>query len=123
MEKSMNKYLIAATSILMLNSGCAKFNAQREAAGGGFLGTYNGDYIVRNDSGGVIMDVWVLSNTIVSSETNSDGWFFLDNSGNVIHLGGDCKVIRVKDKSILGKYHEYHREFEKIPYETLYPKN
>jgi hypothetical protein len=119
----MKSYLIAVTSILMLNSGCAKFNAQREAAGGGLIGSYNGDYIVRNDSGGVIMDVWVLSNTIVSSETNSDGWFFVDSNGNVVHLGGDCKVIRVKDKSLLSKYHEYHREFETVPYEKLYAKN
>lgn len=111
----MRKYLLIAC-LLLMNTGCAKWQAQR-AAEGGFLGSYNGDYIVRNDSGGVIMDVWVLENTIVQSEPHSDGWFFVDNSGNVVHLGGDAKVIRVKDKSLLKKYREYHRELDKVPYE------
>lgn len=111
----MRKFALIAALFLTL-PGCAKWEAQR-AADGGFLGSYKGDYIVRNDSGGVIMDIWVLENTIVQSETDSDGWFFVDNSGNVIHLGGDAKVIRVKDKSLLSKYREYHRELDKVPYE------
>lgn len=107
----MRKYALVAALFLAF-SGCAKQQA-RNAAKGGFWGSYNGDYIVRNDSGGVIMDIWVLENTIVQSETDSDGWFFVDKSGNVVHLGGDVKVIRVKDKSLLSKYREYHREFDK----------
>ena len=113
----MRKYLLAAC-LLLMNTGFAKMEADR-AARGGLLGHYNGDYIVRNDSGGVIMDVWVLEDRLVQNEDKSDGWYFVDNDGNVIHLGGDVKVIRVKDKSLLKKYREYHRELDKVPYEQV----
>jgi hypothetical protein len=63
------------------------------------------------------MDVWVLKNVIINNEEHSDGWFFLDNNGNVVHLGGDVKIIRVNDKSLLQKYHEYHREIDGGTYE------
>lgn len=46
--------------------GCAKMQNQI-AANGGFWGSYAGDYIVRNDSGGRIMDMWILKNVIVQS--------------------------------------------------------
>lgn len=100
-------------------TGCAKLE-NRIDADGGFFGSYPGNYIVRNDSGGKIMDVWILKNVIVQSEAQSDGWLFKDGAGNMINLGGDVKVIRVKDSNEMEKYHEYHAEFEKLSYQELH---
>lgn len=107
--------------VLFMFVGCAKLENQI-AAQGGFFGSYPADYIVRNDSGGKIMDVWVLKNVIVQSEEHSDGWLFRDNEGRPIHLGGDVKVIRCSNSSDLEKYHEYHCEFESKSYQELYGK-
>jgi len=80
-----------------------------------------GDYIVRNDSGGKIMDVWVLHDVIVQSEFNGAGWLFKDQTGNVVHLGGDVKVIRL-NRGNMADWHEYHAEFETHTYQELYVK-
>ena len=107
--------------IIVLLCGCAKWSNEI-AANGGLIGSYNGNYIVRNDSGGRIMDVWVLSDCMVQSDAHGAGWMFRDKSGNVIHLGGDVKVMRLKDLSAVSEYHEYHAEFEKKTYQELYPQ-
>lgn len=101
------KKIMTLVLLIMLVTGCAKMKNEI-AAKGGFFGSYEGDYIIRNDSGGTIMDVWKLRNVIVQSESQSDGWLFRDGSGNVIHLGGDVKIIRVNDSIIWDKYHDYH---------------
>jgi hypothetical protein len=99
--------------------GCAKWQNQ-VAADGGIWGSYAGDYIVRNDSGGRIMDMWILKNVIVQSVESGSGWLFRDDDGNPIHLGGDVKVIRVIKGIDMSKYHEYHAEFETKTYQELY---
>lgn len=115
----MKKFLAILMCIGAL-SGCAKIDNEI-AANGGFWGSYKGDYIIRNDSGGKIMDVWKLKNVIVQSESNSDGWLFQDENGNAIFLGGDVKVIRVNKAVDWDKYQEYHAEFESKSYQELYP--
>jgi len=114
----MSKIFIMCIAIFML-SGCAKFSNEI-AANGGLIGSYNGTYVVRNDSGGHIMDMWVLSDVIVQAEKSGAGWMFRDKAGNVIHLGGDVKVMRLKDLSTISGYHEYHAEFETKSYQELY---
>lgn len=111
--------LIAFTVILACAvSSCAKFQNEI-AADGGLVGSYNGCYVVRNDSGGRIMDVWVLPDSIVQAEHSGSGWLFRDTHGDVIHLGGDVRVMRLHD-SDLSKWHEYHAEFETKTYQELY---
>jgi len=104
---------------IFIGTGCAKFRNEI-AADGGLIGSYTGDYVVRNDSGGKIMDVWVLHNVMVQSDNHGAGWLFRDQSGDVIHLGGDVKVIRLNTLDTAGKYHEYHAEFETHTYQELY---
>jgi hypothetical protein len=100
-------------------SGCAGCR-NTIAAKGGLIGSYEGNYVVINYTGGVIADVWVLRDVYVQSEENSDGWRFTDPDGNVIFLGGDIKVIRIKEADDLKKWHEYHMEFEdKIYQDTI----
>lgn len=96
-------------------AGCASWKNDI-AARGGLVGSHEGDYVVISQSGGDIMDCWVLEDVFVSSEENSDGWRFQDEDGNVIFIGGDTKVIRCKNKSELASYHEYHMEFESQTY-------
>lgn len=60
---------------LPLFAGCA--GCQNDiAARGGLLGEYKGPYVVISQSGGEIMDCWVLQNAYVQSESGSDGWRF-----------------------------------------------
>ncbi len=110
----MRSFLLAVF-LLCLCSGCASWGNDI-AADGGIFGTYKGDYVVISESGGEIMDVWVLEDVFCESESGSDGWRFKDGNDNITFIGGDVKVIRAKDKSILRGYREYHRELEKAPY-------
>lgn len=103
--------------VLML-TGCAK-TCNRQKANGGILGTYEGDWVVVTYSGNHITDVWKLENAMVQSEEGSDGWLFVDDSGNAVHVGGNTKSIRVSNKNSIGwdKYVEYHSEFTKQTYQ------
>lgn len=110
-------YVICFLAVLVVwaMSGCAKWQNDVSARGGLF-GSYEGDYVVINYSGGEIMDVWVLEDVYVNSEENSDGWRFSDEEGNVIFVAGDVKVIRADNREVLSKYHEYHMESETQSY-------
>lgn len=100
---------LVVVAILLVATGCAGFQNSLQEKGG--LVSTKGDYVVLNESGGKIMDVWVLRNVYVQSEDKSDGWNFIDSSGNAIMIGGDTKVIRANsDKSILNHYVDYHYE-------------
>lgn len=103
-------------------SGCASWE-NKVAADGGIFGTYKGDYVVVSQSGGMIADIWVLVDVFCESEDNSDGWRFIDDDGNVTFIGGDVKVLRVKNRSELSKYHEYHMEFELKTYQEKFNTN
>jgi uncharacterized protein YceK len=120
-----NRVIIIGLLSVLLLSGCARFR-NNVAANGGFFTSHNGEYIVRNDSGGKIMDVWILHDSMVQEVEGGAGWLFRDNKGNPIHLGGDVKVIRIvsdnEDNSVMTKYHEYHAEFESKTYQELYAK-
>ncbi len=93
------------------------------AARGGLFGSYEGNYVIVNYAGNTICDVWVLKNVYCESETNSDGWKFRDEDGNVVHLGGDVKVIRIMKESDLDKWKEYHAEFEGQTYQQKFCKD
>jgi hypothetical protein len=109
------KRIILALALFSL-VGCA--NLQNHIAhDGGFFGSYTGDYIVRNDSGGRIMDVWKLRGVFVDQHG-----LFQDEHGDAISIKGDFKMIRVKDHSTWDSYHEYHAEFENKTYQELYAK-
>jgi hypothetical protein len=116
-----NVYVVAILILAIIAPGCARWR-NNVASKGGIIGSYSGDYIVRNDSGGRIMDVWVLRDVMIQSEFEGTGWLFRDKDGNVINLGGDVKVIRVKNKDVLYRYKEYHAEFETNTYQELYGK-
>ena len=118
--------MLVFTAVLF--SGCAKTWNEADANGGLFFSSTS-DYIVRNDSGGKIMDVWVLHDVIVQADHGGAGYLFKDQEGNSIHLGGDCKVLRLNTPSAelrleaMQKYHEYHAEFQNKSYQELYGKN
>lgn len=115
------KYLIMIIVLSMF--GCAKFWDQADAKGGIFI-SKKAPYIIVNQSGGRIMDVYKLTDAIVQSPAGSDGWLFLDNNNNPVYLGGDVKTIRIKNTNDPNwqKYHEYHMEFNSKSYRELYTK-
>jgi len=108
------KLIILGISTLLLTlplTGCFEGFKNNIAKNGGITSSA-GDYIVINQSGGKIMDVYKLKDRFVQSETGSDGWNFKDDAGNVIMLGGDIKVIRVYDSRTWDDYKEFHTEFD-----------
>ena len=117
------KHLIIFLTILILCtfSGCAKF-WDGVASNGGIICSSKAPYIIINQSGGKIMDVYKLNDAIVQSPEGSDGWLFLDNTGNPIYLGGDVKTIRLisTKNDLWDLYHEYHMENEQLSYREKY---
>lgn len=114
----MNRLLLIVSLLIVslcLSTGCASWR-NKIAHQGGFFTEYRGNYVVISESGGIIMDVWVLRDAYVESEKNSDGWRFIDNLGQPTNVGGDSKVIRIKNEAELQNYHEYHIERSLVPY-------
>lgn len=70
-----------------------------------------GSWVVVKQSDGVVTDVWKLENNYVRRYT-SGGAYFDDNNGNEISVDGDIKVIKLKDKTELDKWHEFHMEID-----------
>jgi len=122
-KKEKRKQVIIALAITILLiavvfavTSCKK-TRDRWASQGGILTSHAADYIVISQSGGTIMDVWKLRKVFVQSPDGSDGWLFLDMTGNSIYIGGDIKTIRLnKDKTVWENYQEYHMEFENQTY-------
>jgi len=122
-KKEKRKQIIMALAITILLiaivfavTSCKK-TRDKWASQGGIITSHAADYVVISQSGGMIMDVWKLRNVFVQSPDGSDGWLFLDATGNAIYIGGDVKTIRLrKDKSVWERYHEYHMENEKQTY-------
>lgn len=113
--------VVALLGLMLASVGGCKGDRDKWAAKGGIFGSTAEDYIVVSQSGGVIMDVWKLRKAFVQSPENSDGWLFLDQTGNAIYVGGDVKTIRLRrDKSVWEDFHEYHMEHEQKTYRELY---
>lgn len=115
------KRLLLFLVCVCLFSGCASLRNDIAHKGGLFT-EYRGDYVVISESGGIIMDVWVLEDVYVESEKNSDGWRFIDSKGQPTNVGGDSKVIRIKDKAELQQYREYHIERSNLPYSAYFKR-
>lgn len=117
----MKKSFIILSLIIFVS--CAKWS-DRIASKGSLIGSVKAPYIIINQSGGKIMDVYKLPNTIVQSSEESDGWLFLDQFDHPVFLGGDVKTIRLKSTSdpLWSQYHEYHIENESISYREKYAK-
>ncbi len=115
----MKRLVIALSLLIALTffSGCAPWRNSAAHKGSIFTST-RGPYVVISYSGGRITDVWVLKNAYVESEKNSDGWLFIDGDRNPINVGGDAKVIRLKDKRDLENYREFRIEIDGGIYRT-----
>jgi hypothetical protein len=103
-------------------SGCFASCQNTAAMNGSVIGAYNADYIAINESGGTIMDCWILHNVYVESEEDSDGLRFIDSHGDGILVQGDAKIKRVNDPKTFDfdQYVEYHYETDLIPYPEFY---
>lgn len=108
--------LIASFSL----TGCGAGWQNTKATHGGYFTNNKGDYIVLNESGGQIMDCWILDDTYVKQNTDTDGFSLVDKNGNGILVQGDSKIIRINKKTDMSKYVEYHKEKDLISYEEFY---
>jgi hypothetical protein len=118
MKKSVGILILLISSVVILfSSGCAQ-TCQRIKANGSIVGTISGPWVVEKMSGGVITDVYILENALVKSEEGSDGWLFLDQNENPIHLGGDMKAIRCSNnkQAVFDQYVEYHMDLDLCTY-------
>lgn len=121
MNKSIRNAVLGGLAAIALSTGCAKY-WNKVDANGGMLGSYRAPYIVLNEVGGEIMDVYKLPNAILQPEESGAGWLFVDSSGRAIHLGAGVKSIRLKSQNdeLWNQYHEYHAEFEAQTYREKY---
>ena len=123
----MKKKIIILALMIVLGSvsltGCFAGWDTDKAVDGGVFSNSKGNYVVLNESGGQIMDCWVLRNTYIKSEDTSDGIRFMDEDGNGIIVQGDAKIVRTKDERELGKYIEYHIDKDFVPYLEFYKQN
>ena len=120
-KKAIKLLLIATLTLIPITfTGCfAGWDTDR-ATDGGVISNSKGDYVILNESGGSIMDCWILKNTYVKSEGQSDGVRFADTSGDGIIVQGDAKIIRINNTSDLNKYIEYHIDTDIVPYNEFY---
>lgn len=59
---------------------------------------YGSDWlVVHYAQDGKVINHWELEDKSIGNETQSDGIFFLDNSGNVVHLSGHYVYIEIKN--------------------------
>jgi len=120
----MKKKLIMVTLLVCISSlnltGCFAGMGNDKAVQGGYFSSDTGNYVVLNESGGQIMDCWVLRDSYVKSESQSDGLTLVDMNGNGVIIQGDVKIIRDNGKLDTSKYVEYHKELDLISYEEFY---
>ena len=66
---------------------------------------YGSDWlVVQYAQDGSVITQWELDDNSIGSETGSDGIFFYDNYGNVVHLSGHYIYVQVKDDEWRRKY-------------------
>ena len=108
---------------LFLNS-CADKTLEWEAQGG-ILATEGTYIVIQYTDTNDITDCYILKNSFIKPIYHI-GWLFEDNKGNHIMVSGTFKIIRVIEENeteMLQKYHNYHREFEKLSYQEKFEKN
>ncbi|HLO11328.1 MAG TPA: hypothetical protein VK190_03605 [Pseudoneobacillus sp.] len=119
-KKKFVALIVVLMMIPVLTTGCFASWGNSKALKGGYFTNNKGTYVVLNESGSKIMDCWILRDTFVESEANSDGLRFADEYGNGIVVQGDAKIIRINNPIDLNKYIEYHVETDLIPYDEFY---
>lgn len=104
-------------------TGCFAGLGNDKAVNGGYFSSDTGDYVVLNESGGQIMDCWILHDSYVKQNDSTDGFSLVDKNGNGILVQGDSKIIRMNSRVDESKYIEYHKEADLISYEDFYNKH
>jgi hypothetical protein len=71
-------------------AGCSrKFNSwTAESFGSNWL-------VIQYNQAGSPINIWELNNKSIGNELNSDGIYFVDNEGSVVHLSGHYMYIQV----------------------------
>jgi hypothetical protein len=57
---------------------------------------YGSDWlVVQYSATGNPLNIWELKNKSIGNEASSDGIYFLDNDGNVVHLSGNYIYVQI----------------------------
>jgi hypothetical protein len=91
----MNKKLRTAIFILLLcvGPGCAGFGRQWSA---GCAENFGADWIIiKSRMDGTTYRCWKLHNTSVTNEGNSDGIYWKDEGGHLVHVSGWYDRVQV----------------------------
>lgn len=91
---SMTIAVVAIVCVLLALfpwAGCSR-SWQASIASG-----YGADWlVVQYSQDGQVIAHWELKDKSVASEQNSDGIYFVDNDGNVIHLSGHYIYVQIE---------------------------
>ncbi len=80
-----------------------------------WAGTDSGNWLVIDNSGGKTMRHWILKKSIVQSSSQSDGWEFFDDEGNLCYISGDAFVMRINQD--FDAFMAYYKQVYNIPIE------
>ncbi len=89
----MKSYLLRLAFFALLLTGCAGFQRDCSSSCAQSLG---GDWIiVQYRFDGTPINCWELRNTAVSSEDHSDGIYWQDPQGHLVHISGWYNRVQV----------------------------
>jgi len=108
-------FLIVAGAFIFIGpKGCSRRvdSWKAEAYGSNWV-------VVQHAQDGSVMYSWVLQNKSIGSERDSDGIYFTDDGGNVVHLSGHYVYMQCKGSpdKVLKAYMEGRTASKTIPAE------
>ena len=86
--------VVIIVSFLALNKNCQRSTsaAWSSVAGADWL-------VVQYSQNGDVINYWTLTNKSVGNEGSSDGIYFIDDDGSVVHLSGHYVYVERKEAS------------------------
>jgi hypothetical protein len=103
--------------VILLSLGCfvaTPFTPQGQLWFKKFTATASGgNWLVIDNSGGETLRHWLLEDIFVESSSQSDGWQFYDDCGNLCYVSGDAFVMRINDD--LRDFRENYKGTYNIP--------
>lgn len=78
-----------------------------------WAGSTSSEWLIIDNSGGETMRHWVLEGGYAESSSQSDGWQFYDNEGNLCYVSGDAFVMKINQP--LEEFLKTYKDMYNIP--------
>ena len=86
--------------VLLLLTGCASWERDCNSS---VASSFGGDWIVlQYGMNGDPINCWKLTNTAITNETGTDGIYWLDPGGHLIHISGWYNRVQVHNNDFAG---------------------